>query len=107
MCPHIVVTVEDLKAVHDLLGTGPSPYVQEVGWLSSIQLDYVHGGHCQTCSVHYTQTTLNMIGLDYRSIIPTTMSAGNVLQSLCILNWWPTIINLWKHIGRKTRQPVI
>ena len=76
MCPHIVVTVEDLKAVHDLLGTGPSPYVQEVGWLSSIQLDDVHGGHCQTCSVHYTNNTQHdrkFSGLDSRSIIPTTM----------------------------------
>jgi hypothetical protein len=50
---HIFVLVEDLEAYLDLLGSGTTTHVQEVGWLASLQLDDVHGRHSQTSTVHH------------------------------------------------------
>ena len=81
--PHIVVTVEDLKAIHDFLGTGSSSNVQEVGWLSSVQFDDVHRGHCQSCSIHWTCKGHIWLVHMYKATTNMYLFAVTYPQALC------------------------
>jgi len=49
------ITAENVKSIHDLLGTGSTPNIQEVGRKASIEFDNVHGCHCQPCSIDWKQ----------------------------------------------------
>lgn len=49
---HMGIRGNDLEGLSDLLGIGTSSHIEEVGWVSSVDLDDIHGGHGQTSSVH-------------------------------------------------------
>jgi hypothetical protein len=48
------VCSDDLEGFFDLLGSGATTNIQEVGWFSSVQLNNVHGSHGKTGSVNET-----------------------------------------------------
>ena len=50
--PHLGVVGDDFEGLLDLLGRGSAADVQEVGRVSAVQLDDVHGGHGQAGAVH-------------------------------------------------------
>ena len=77
MHTHMGVTVEDVEAIHHLLCTGPAPYVQEVGWLTIVQLDDIHCSHGQPSSVHWGRKTQYTL----RTQIHTIRDAQHCLQT--------------------------
>jgi hypothetical protein len=47
------VAVKDLEGSLDLFNTCTATNVEEIGWVTSVQFNDVHGGHSQTCSVDH------------------------------------------------------
>ena len=92
-----MVTVEDLKAVHDFLCTGSSSNVQEVCWLSSIQFDDVHCCHCQTCSIHCIVHTY----IHVKQSIINTISCDVACSSNNVRGWTCGSKNHYGHIDNE------
>jgi hypothetical protein len=47
------VVVQDLEGNFDLLDVGTSSDIKEVSWHTALQLNDIHGGHSQTCTVDH------------------------------------------------------
>lgn len=52
---HLPVRCDEFEGLGHLMSCGSSSNVQEVGGRATVELDDVHGGHGQTCAVHYKQ----------------------------------------------------
>ena len=49
---YLALACDDLECLHDLLGSSPTSHIKEVGRLTSVQLNNVHGRHGKTSAVH-------------------------------------------------------
>src|SRR5690606_7364743 len=75
-CLDVRVLQHDLEGFGDLLGGGTAAHVEEVGRRAAIQLDHIHGGHGQACTVHQAADVaverdvgqVEFRGLDFRRI---------------------------------------
>ena len=76
---HIWVTVEDVKSVHDLLGTGSAANIEEVGRKTSVQFDDVHGGHCQPGTIDWKKMVNQTVNFEL------LIAASTVVYSVPVL----------------------
>ncbi len=58
LCSHLPVRGDEFEGLGHLMSCGSSSYIQEVGRRAAMELDDVHGGHCQTSAVYWKRDTL-------------------------------------------------
>lgn len=49
---YLPVRGDEFEGLGHLMSCGSASHIQEVGWRAAVELDDVHGGHGQTCSVY-------------------------------------------------------
>lgn len=73
---HLIVIVEQLQCLRQLVALGATSNIQEVCWLTSVELDDVHGGHGESGSIHQTSdVTANMdvVQVEFLSMLLTSI----------------------------------
>ncbi len=80
------------ESLRDLFSSGATTDIQEVGWGTAVKLDYVHGGHCQTCTIHWRNKQGNFMRIFYKPAPLYGERNKNRQQQQCVIIavvYWP------------------